>query len=234
MNSVVFADANHSNLIEKYDFKNQALTYLKDNILNQISSTSEDNDNSKILKNKTIVIDPGHGGSNPGATKYGMRESDNNLSVGIKLKKVLEDHGAKVVMTRETDKTVAAEGLELKQELQARVDLVDTNNADIFISLHTNANENANIHGAMTFYHNDISKKLADDIQKSLIKFTEATDKGTEKENFYVLRNNKVPAILVEMGFITNKIEADKLNSDVYRDELVDGIYDGIINYFND
>lgn len=234
MNSVVFADVNHSNLIEKYDFKNQALTYLKDNILNQISSTSEDIDNSKILKNKTIVIDPGHGGSNPGATKYGMRESDNNLSIGIKLKKVLEDHGAKVVMTRETDKTVAAEGLELKQELQARVDLVDTNNADIFISLHTNANENANVHGAMTFYHNDISKKLADDIQKSLIKFTQATDKGTEKENFYVLRNNKVPAILVEMGFITNKIEADKLNSDVYRNELVDGIYDGIINYFND
>ena len=234
MNSVVFADVNHSNLIEKYDFKNQALTYLKDNILDQISSTSEDNDNSKILENKTIVIDPGHGGSNPGATKYGMRESDNNLSVGIKLKKVLEDHGAKVVMTRETDKTVAAEGLELKQELQARVDLVDTNNADIFISLHTNANEDANVHGAMTFYHNDISKKLAEDIQKSLIKFTEATDKGTEKENFYVLRNNKVPAILVEMGFITNKIEADKLNSDVYRDELVNGIYDGIINYFND
>lgn len=234
MNSVVFADVNHSNLIEKYDFKNQALTYLKDNILNQISSTSEDIDNSKILKNKTIVIDPGHGGSNPGATKYGMRESDNNLSVGIKLKKVLEDHGAKVVMTRETDKTVAAEGLELKQELQARVDLVDTNNADIFISLHTNANENANVHGAMTFYHNDISKKLADDIQKSLIKFTEATNKGTEKENFYVLRNNKVPAILIEMGFITNKIEADKLNSDVYRNEIVDGIYGGIINYFND
>lgn len=233
MNSVVFADVNHSNLIEKYDFKNQALTYLKDNILNQISSISGDNDNSKILKNKTIVIDPGHGGSNPGATKYGMRESDNNLSVGIKLKKVLEDHGAKVVMTRETDKTVAAEGLELKQELQARVDFVDTNNADIFISLHTNANENANVHGAMTFYHNDISKKLADDIQKSLIKFTEATDKGTEKENFYVLRNNKVPAVLIEMGFITNRIEADKLNSDVYRDELVDGIYDGIINYFN-
>ncbi|MBP2631577.1 MAG: cell wall hydrolase/autolysin [Firmicutes bacterium] len=234
MNSVVFADTNHSNLIEKYSFKNQALTYLKDNILNPISLISEDIENSKMLKNKTIVIDPGHGGSNPGATKYGMRESDNNLSVGIKLKKVLEDHGAKVVMTRETDKTVAAEGLELKQELQARVDLVDINNADIFISLHTNANENANVHGAMTFYHNDISEKLADDIQKSLIKFTEATDKGTEKENFYVLRNNKVPAILVEMGFITNKIEADKLNSDVYRDELVNGIYDGIINYFND
>lgn len=234
MNSVVFADTNHSNLIEKYNFKNQDLTYLKDNILNQISLISEDNESSKILKNKTIVIDPGHGGSNPGATKYGMRESDNNLSVGIKLKKVLEEHGAKVVMTRETDKTVAAEGLELKQELQARVDLVDTNNADIFISLHTNANENANVHGAMTFYHNDISEKLADDIQKSLIKFTEATDKGTEKENFYVLRNNKVPAILVEMGFITNKIEADKLNSDVYRGELVNGIYDGIINYFND
>jgi N-acetylmuramoyl-L-alanine amidase len=233
-NSIVFADQNYNTIIEKYDLKNQVLTYIKNNVLNQISPSNEENDSNKILNEKIIVIDPGHGGSNPGAIQYGMRESDNNLSVGLKLKKLLEDSGAKVIMTRDEDRSVAEEGVQLKQELQARVDLVDVNNADVFISLHTNANDNADVHGAMTFYHNDMSKRLASDIQTSLIKFTEATDKGTEKENFYVLRNNKVPAVLVEMGFITNKSEAIKLNDDVYRKALVNGIYEGIVNYFNE
>lgn len=233
-NSIVFADRNHSAIIEKYDLTNKVLTYMGNNILNQIYPSNEENDSKKILNKKIIVIDPGHGGSNPGATQYGMRESDNNLSVGLKLKKLLEDSGAKVIMTRDADRAVAKEGVQLKQELQARVDLVDVYNADVFISIHTNANENPDIHGAMTFYYNDISKRLASNIQTSMIKFTEATDKGTEKENFYVLRNNKIPAVLVEMGFITNKNEAIKLNDDVYRNVLVNGIYKGIVNYFNE
>jgi N-acetylmuramoyl-L-alanine amidase len=233
-NLIVFADQNHSAIIEKNDLKNQALTYMKNSVLNQISPSNEENNSNKILNKKIIVIDPGHGGSNPGATQYGMRESDNNLSVGLKLKKLLEDSGAKVIMTRDTDRSVAEEGVELKQELQARVDLVNVNNADVFISLHTNANDNSDVHGAMTFYYNDMSKRLASDIQTSMIKFTEATDKGTEKENFYVLRNNKIPAVLVEMGFITNKSEAIKLNDDVYRNVLVNGLYKGIVNYFNE
>ena len=231
-NLIVFADQNNSTSIEKSDLKNQTLTYMENSVLNQMSPSNEKNDNNKILNKKIVVIDPGHGGSNPGATQYGMRESDNNLAVSLKLKKLLEDSGAKVIMTRDTDRSVAKEGVQLKQELQARVDLVDANNADVFISIHTNANDNADVHGAMTFYYNDMSKILANDIQKSLIKTTKTTDKGTEKENFYVLRNNTVPAVLVEMGFITNKSEAIKLNDDIYRNTIVDGIYEGLVNYF--
>lgn len=232
-NSIAFSNQNNSTIIKKNDLNNQVLMYAENNVLKQISPSNGADNSNEILNGKIIVIDPGHGGSNPGATQYGMRESDNNLAVGLKLKKLLEDSGAKVIMTRDTDSSVAEEGVQLKQELQARVDLVDTNNADVFISLHTNANDNTDVHGAMTFYYNDMSKILANDIQISLIKLTKATDKGTEKENFYVLRNNEVPAVLIEMGFITNENEAIKLNDDIYRNELVSGIYRGIVNYFN-
>ncbi|MEG6585492.1 N-acetylmuramoyl-L-alanine amidase family protein [Dendrosporobacter sp. 1207_IL3150] len=188
---------------------------------------------SSGIRGKVIVVDPGHGGSNPGAVANNTRETDNNLSVSLKLRDKLVQAGAKVIMTRETDKTVAAAGSTLGQELQARVDLAQANNADIFVSIHSNSNPNPDIAGAMTFYHSGKSPKLATEVQSAIIKETKAIDKGTAPETFYVLRNTTMPGILVEMGFVTNSQEAAKLSSDSYRNSIAQGIFNGIVKYFN-
>lgn len=185
------------------------------------------------LNGKVIVIDPGHGGSNPGAVANNTRESDNNLAVGLKLRDKLVQAGANVIMTRETDRTVAPAGSSLGAELEARVSLAKNKNADLFISIHSNSNPNTNIAGAMTFYPSGKSSTLAAAVQNALIAETGAINKGTEAATFYVLRNAAMPSILVEMGFVTNSKEAALLNSDSYRTKISQGILNGIVNYFN-
>lgn len=193
---------------------------------------SDKSSKDRVLKNKTIVIDPGHGGNNPGAVNYDLRESDNNLAVGLKVQKILQSRGAEVIMTRTSDTNVAAIGRSLSEELQARVDIAQKNNADIFVSVHTNSNENRAIKGAMTFFYDDESKSLATVTQENLINSTSAIDKGIAHGNFLVLRNSKIPAILVEMGFISNQAEAIQLSEDAYRNYIAIGIANGITDYF--
>ncbi|HWR07325.1 N-acetylmuramoyl-L-alanine amidase [Sporomusa sp.] len=188
---------------------------------------------SGVLRGKIIVVDPGHGGSNPGAVDNGTRETDNNLAVSLKLRDKLVNAGAKVVMTRETDRTVAPEGSSLGQELAARVDIAEANNADMFISVHSNSNPDPSIYGAMTFFPDGKSSKLALAVQDNIIRETGAVDKGTSSATFYVLRNTTMPSILVEMGFVTNADEARKLQEDNYRNKMAQGIFNGAINYFN-
>lgn len=189
-------------------------------------------DSGGALSGKVIVVDPGHGGSNPGAVANGTRESDNNLAVGLKLRDKLTRAGARVIMTRDSDRTVAPEGNSLGQELQARVDLAENNHADIFVSVHTNENSDASITGAETFYGSGKTKKLAEAVESNLISETHAVSKGIAPETFYVLRNTTMPGILVEMGFISNATEAARLASDSYRNTIAQGICDGIVDYF--
>ncbi len=185
------------------------------------------------LTGKTIVVDPGHGGSNPGAMANNTRESDNNLAVSLKLRDKLVQAGAKVIMTRDRDRTVAPEGSSLGEELAARINLAENNQADIFVSIHSNDNPDTNIAGAMTFYPSGKSATLASTIQNSLVQATNATNKGTSAATFYVLRNAAMPSTLVEMGFVSNKNEAAQLNSDAYRGKISQGIFNGIVKYFN-
>ncbi len=185
------------------------------------------------LAGKVIVIDPGHGGSNPGATgPGGVTESSVNLAVGLKVKKLLENGGAKVILTRATDRTVAAPGSSLGEELQARLDAADANKADIFVSLHSNDNPNSSIQGTMTFYNAANARPLAESIQKAVIKSTGAVDKNVESATFYVLRNASMPSVLVEMGFMSNPQEEQKLANAGYQDKIAQGVYRGITGYF--
>lgn len=186
-----------------------------------------------VLRGKVIVVDPGHGGSNPGAVAFNTREADNNLAVALKLRDKLARAGAKVIMTRSTDRTVAPEGSSLGEELQARVDIAEANHADIFVSVHSNSNPDPRIAGAMTFYPSGRSQSLALEVQSALIESTNAVDKGVAPATFYVLRNTSMPSILVEMGFVTNEQEAKKLQDDSYRNSIAQGIYNGIVRYFN-
>jgi len=195
--------------------------------------TSPPTTSSGTLKGKVIVVDPGHGGSNPGATANNTRESDNNLAVSLKLRDKLVQAGAKVIMTRDTDRTVAPEGSSLGAELEARVTMAESNHADLFISIHSNENPDTAIAGAMTFYPNGKSSTLASAVENALITETSAVNKGTSSATFYVLRNTSMPSILVEMGFVSNREEAALLNSDSYRTKIAQGILNGIVKYFN-
>jgi N-acetylmuramoyl-L-alanine amidase len=178
-----------------------------------------------------IVVDPGHGGHNPGAVDNGVQEANINLAISQLLRDKLVKEGAKVIMTRQSDTAVASSNSTLGQELQARVDMAEKNQADLFISIHSNSNPDANIAGAMTFYPKDRSSQLALDVQKSLIEQTGAVDKGTSSATFYVLRNTTMPSILVETGFVTNQQEAARLTNYSYQNKIAQGVFNGVVRY---
>ncbi|MDF2571789.1 MAG: cell wall hydrolase/autolysin [Sporomusa sp.] len=188
---------------------------------------------SNALQGKTIVVDPGHGGSNPGAVANGTRESDHNLAVSLALQDKLRKAGAKVVMTRTADKTVAPEGSSLSKELQKRVDIAEANQGDLFVSVHANSNPDKKIAGAMTFFSQSGSEPLAKDIQSALVNATGAKDRGVHAATFHVLRNTSMPSVLVETGFLTNAEEATLLRNNAYRSKIVQGIFDGVVQFFN-
>lgn len=184
-----------------------------------------------VLRGKVIVVDPGHGGHNPGAVSNGVQETDINLSISLLLRDKLLKEGAKVIMTRQSDKAVASNNSTLGQELQARVDIAEKNNADLFISIHSNSNPDKSIAGAMTFYPKDRSSQLALEVQKALIEQTGAVDKGVASATFYVLRNTTMPSILVETGFVTNAQEALRLNDNSYQNKIAQGVFNGAVRY---
>jgi N-acetylmuramoyl-L-alanine amidase len=183
------------------------------------------------LRGKVIVVDPGHGGHNPGAVANGVQEADVNLAVSLLLRDKLQKEGATVIMTRQADQPVASKNSTLGQELQARVDIAEKNRADLFVSVHANSNPQKNIAGAMTFYPQNRSSQLALDVQNALVDQTGAVDKGTSPATFYVLRKTSMPSILVETGFLTNAKEASNLSNSAYQNKIAQGIFNGIARY---
>ncbi len=185
------------------------------------------------LTGKTVVLDPGHGGNQAGAFHHGVREADVNLAIGLELKARLTAAGATVVMTRATDDLAAAPGVAPAAELQARVDIARAADADIFVSLHANAHPTKpETAGAITFYAPGRPNDLAATVLETLVLETGAVNKGVRPANFYVLRNSDIPAVLVEVGFLTNRDEAARLADRAYQQEIAAGICKGIMRYF--
>jgi N-acetylmuramoyl-L-alanine amidase len=184
------------------------------------------------LSGKIIVLDPGHGGTNDGAVANGVREADVNLAIAFKVRDKLAASGATVVMTRSCDQDVAVPGVPAAAELQARVDFISSADADIFVSLHANSHPNSETAGAITFYPSGRPTDLARAVQEAMVYEAGVIDKGVRPANFYVLRNSDVPAILVEVGFLTNRNEALRLTDKSYQDQLAAGIAKGILRYF--
>lgn len=175
----------------------------------------------------TIVIDPGHGGSSIGAKYEGIQEKDINLAVSRRLETLLRNYGYNVVMTRSDDSAV---------DLYYRADIANAVNADLFVSLHSNAAENADyFSGAYTYYHPSSRRgaRLAQAIQTPLARATGAIDRGIKDADFVVIRETSMCAVLVEMGFMTNHDELMNLNSAAYQDKLAQGIAQGIVDYLN-
>lgn len=176
---------------------------------------------------KTVVLDAGHGGSDTGAYYEGICEKDINLAVTKKVEAILLNDGYRVVMTRTEDTYVG---------LYTRADIANAADADIFVSIHSNAAEKStDFTGIYTYHHTTSSRgaRLAQAIQTPLCTLTGAIDRGIESADFVVLRETKMCAALVEMGFMTNSGELQQLITPSYQDKLAAGIAEGIIAYLN-
>jgi N-acetylmuramoyl-L-alanine amidase len=186
------------------------------------------------LLGKIIIVDPGHGGEEEGAKGNSLIEKEINLDVSLQVKALLEDKGATVIMTRETDITVS---------LDERPTFSESYNADIFVSIHTN-NFYSNFFGTETYFNNvpwtdgfvnpypDASFALATSIQTSLVSMIETKDNGVREDSFRVLRKNTVPSALVELAYLSNPDDAEKLKTEEFRKNAAIGIAQGIELYF--
>lgn len=215
--------------------------YNKSIVFDILSRTRDDSIVLQINRNldvkpseRIIVIDPGHGGSDPGAISItGRHEKDLNLSVAKKLKEGLSDLGYNLVMTRDEDTNLG---------LYERSNLANDIYADLFISIHGNslAKENDLIRGIEVYYWpaNKSQIKIEDQypfaksIHDELIKATGATSRGIKTNPYVVIRETRMPAVLIESGFLSNPEEESLLYTEDYQNKLSEGILKGIESYF--
>lgn len=171
---------------------------------------------------RTVVLDPGHGGVDYGAIRAGINEKDINLDVAKRVEAILESKGIKVYMTRNTDETVS---------LQDRTIFSGNKNPDIFVSIHVNSSTGTEANGVETHYYHPISVNLAQTVHSALACQIKCKDRGLLKSKFYVINHTTVPAILVEIGFISNDRERAELVSEQRKQQTAKGIADGILRY---
>jgi uncharacterized lipoprotein YddW (UPF0748 family)/N-acetylmuramoyl-L-alanine amidase len=197
----------------------------------KIKKQAKEVEGDKPLAGITVMLDPGHGGSEFGATgPLGVKypEKTINLKTALKLRTELESLGAKVLMTRTTDKTVS---------LEARLAASRTARPDIFISIHANSMaynvDISKVGGFSVFYREDLARYLAGDIQSNIIGSMGRNDKGIGQRNFYVTRGTWTPSVLIESGFVPNPVEFEWLTDESRQTELVQRISDAIVKYFS-
>lgn len=192
---------------------------------------------------RTVAIDPGHGGFDGGFTPgeingKALVEKDINLSISFILKEKLEAAGYKVLMTRETDKGLYGEGDSNKKraDMQKRVALINGSGADIALSIHQNSFTEASSHGAQTFYYpaSVEAQKLAESIQAEIKNAVQDDNHRVAKSNdtYYMLKKSACPLVIVECGFLSNYTEAQLLATEEYQEKIAEGIFQGVCAYF--
>ncbi|WP_042353566.1 N-acetylmuramoyl-L-alanine amidase CwlD [Bacillus rubiinfantis] len=192
------------------------------------------------LSGKIILLDPGHGGPDGGAGSNDALEKDIALSISLKVRDYLQQQGALVVMTRETDKDLAdpeTRGYSRRkvEDLKKRLEMINNPDHDLFASIHLNAIPSARWSGAQTFYasHHEENARAAKFIQEELRNNLENTNRRAKPINsVYILKHAKNPGVLVEVGFLSNPMEKENLKLDSYQEKVADSIYRGILRYF--
>lgn len=183
---------------------------------------------------KVILIDPGHGGFDPGKLgTTGENEKNINLAISQKLQEYLEQSGSYVILTREADEALANKK---NQDLKERKNMANTSEADIMISIHQNSFPKAKAKGSQVFYYNSSKegKFLAQCIQTKLKEYVDPSNERQIKANtdYYVLRTTKIPSVIVECGFLSNTEEEARLNTKEYQEKIAWALYLGIVDYF--
>lgn len=171
-----------------------------------------------------VVVDPGHGGPDPGAIGIGgLRETDAVLSISKQVAALLERQGIRAVLTRQDERDL---------DLEPRVDLADRVNATVFVSIHANSfsASRPDVNGLETYYY-DSGYNLAKTIHQSIMETTDMRDRGVKQANFYVMKYSSMPAVLVEVGFVTGRDDARRLSDANGRSQLASAIAQGILRY---
>ena len=218
------ADSRTIKLAIKTTAKKESLTQRIPEVITQLPTKNPE----QIVKprksgEKVVVIDPGHGGIDYGAIRSGINEKDITTDVSARVAKMLRSDGYKVYMTRDEDKTVS---------LQDRVSFAQENNPDIFVSIHVNSSEGTTATGIETHYYHDYSIGLAKVVHTAMTKHIKSKDRGLFKSKFYVINHTTMPAILVEIGFISNEEEREDLISEKRKQATAKAIVEGIKNYY--
>lgn len=210
----------------------------------EVNKNSKDVMSYMPITNKVILLDAGHGGIDPGATNEdkSILEKDINLQITLKLRELLESSGCLVLLTREEDTSLYEEeaGKTTRQKynenLKNRRKMIEESGVDAFVSIHLNKFEQSKYYGAQTFYpegQND-SKLLSQFIQDELKRVVDKTNQRKIKpsKDIYLLKENKIPSVLIECGFLSNEEESKLLNDEKYQEKVAWAIYAGIQKYF--
>ncbi|MEH7300751.1 N-acetylmuramoyl-L-alanine amidase CwlD [Neobacillus drentensis] len=192
------------------------------------------------LSGKIILLDAGHGGPDGGAGTGKTLEKDIALEITLKVRDYLQQQGALVIMTRETDTDLAdsdTKGYSRRkvEDLKKRLKMINKTDNDLFVSIHLNAIPSSRWSGAQTFYapHHQENARAAKFIQEELRKNLENTNRKAKPLNqVYILKNAKKPGALVEVGFLSNPGEKAMLKKDSYQEKVAISIYKGIMRFF--
>ena len=192
-----------------------------------------------VLKGKIICIDPGHGGTDVGAVGHlggtEIYEKNITLSIALPLRDMLTSAGAKVVMTRTTDKDVYGPWADADPELQARCDVANNANADAFLSIHIDSFSNGSVDGVTAYYYAKTSKDLllAQMMHQATMDSLAIPDRGVRSNNLYVNVNTNMPSVLMEMGYISNPHRLQMLTSTWGPKTIAKSLFNGFVNYFS-
>jgi N-acetylmuramoyl-L-alanine amidase len=205
-----------------------------------VSSTGSDKGAGQTAKPKpgsangrTICLDAGHGGSDPGAQNrtYGVSEKQVTLDITLRLAEMLKAEGWNVVLTRSIDRDVSYAGSTDKEELGARSDTANEHNTDLFISIHCNSSANAGVGGTSIHWFKADDYILARGLENEVLDATGRTHRGLIKDRFFVLAHTDMPAVLIETAFISNNEEGRLLADPQYRERIARGICAGLRAY---
>ena len=203
-----------------------------------VGTTNNVTNDTKEKDKKVIVIDPGHGGFDPG--KVGVNEvleKDINLKISLLLKDVLESEGYEVLMTRTEDCGLYAstDSNKKRADMQKRVEIINSSNAVLAVSIHQNSFEQESSKGAQVFYHQESEKGkvLGETLQETIKSVIADGNHRVAKSNdsYYMLRKTQCPLVIVECGFLSNQAEAKLLTEDEYQKKMAGAIRDGIKKY---
>ena len=172
-----------------------------------------------------VVIDPGHGGADPGAVGIGgLQEKGIVLEISHQVASRLEEQGIQAVLTRRDDREI---------DLDPRIQIAENVNADLFISIHANAVNlsRPDVNGLESYYYSDVGHRLAETIHTTILGSLDAPDRGIRQSRFYLLRHTTMPAVLIETGFLTGAQDAPNLANPAWRRRMADAIAAGISQY---
>jgi len=188
----------------------------------------------------TVVIDPGHGGRDPGKVGVnGALEKDINLAIALKLKNLLEQNDVRVIMTRTEDTGLYSENdsNKKKSDLDKRIDIINSSGALFAFSIHQNSFSQSGVKGAQVFYHSqsEQGRKLAEILQKQLIETIDDGNRRKAKSNtsYYLLKHTTCPLVIVECGYLSNHREAELLLDEEYQEKMAWAIHLGIMQWIS-